>query len=99
MSNIYVISSAKHHNGPVKIGISNKPEKRLKQLQTGFPEKLEIKYVEPLDSRVKARTLENHLHKDIRHHRSHGEWFNIDVKSAIAYVKFTLINYEPSDLD
>ena len=99
MSNIYVIASSKHDAGPVKIGISNKPERRLKQLQTGYPEKLEIKYIEKLDTRIEARELEGKLHKDIKHHCSHGEWFNVPVKEAIAFVQFTLIQYGKSDIE
>jgi hypothetical protein len=98
MSNIYVIASSKTNSGPVKIGISNQPEKRLKQLQTAFPEKLEIKYIEKLETKLKARELEKYLHKDISHLKSHGEWFNISVEEAIKYVQFTIITYLASDL-
>jgi hypothetical protein len=99
MSNMYVISSANHDNGPVKIGISNKPENRLKQLQTGYPEKICVKYIEPLSDKVEARSLENKLHKDMKHYRAYGEWFNMSVKEAIAFVQFTVIEYGKSDLD
>jgi hypothetical protein len=98
MSNIYIISSAKHNLGPVKIGISDNPENRLKSLQTGFPEKLEIKYLEVLDERKKARKFEGLLHKDISHLRSHGEWFNLDVAAAILHVQFTIIHYDTTTL-
>lgn len=98
MSNIYVIASSKTNLGPVKIGISDNPEKRMKQLQTAFPEKLEIKYIEPFETKIKARELEKFLHKDISHLRSHGEWFSISVEEAIRYVQFTVIAYLESDL-
>jgi hypothetical protein len=98
VSNIYVISSINHNNGPVKIGISDNPDKRVKQLQTAFPEKLEIKYIEPFTTKIKARTFEKYLHKDISHLKSHGEWFSITVQEAINYVKFTVINYDESTL-
>ena len=59
---IYVISSAKSDNSPCKIGISDNPEKRVKQLQTGHPEKLEIKFMKKLEN---ARLYEKLLHIDI----------------------------------
>jgi|APGre2960657404_1045060.scaffolds.fasta_scaffold83428_2 hypothetical protein len=92
---IYVISSAKSNNPPCKIGISDNPEKRVKQLQTGHPEKLEIKYMKKLNN---ARLYEKLLHKDMSYIRSHGEWFDLSVQEAIDQINFTLIHYEESDL-
>ena len=92
---IYVISSAKSDNSPCKIGISDNPENRVKQLQTGHPEKLEIKFMKKLEN---ARLYEKLLHKDMSYIRSHGEWFDLSVKQAIDQINFTLIHYEQSEL-
>ena len=50
-----------------------KLEKRLKELQTGCPEKLEIKLV--IDG---GEDKERMLHKALNKYRYRGEWFQID---------------------
>lgn len=99
MSYIYIISTAKHEDGPVKIGISDNPDKRLKQIQTGYPEKIEIKHLEEFKTRKKTFELERLLHKDFSIYRSHGEWFNMTVKEAINYLTFTIIQYGDSEIE
>ena len=56
----------------VKIGVSNNPEERLAQLQTGNPNKLKIWFCIPggLDEEVR-------LHSFFRCVRAEGEWFNL----------------------
>jgi hypothetical protein len=93
MKYIYVIASST--NGPSKIGISEKPSKRLKQLQTGHAEKLFLYHSEAVEN---ARLYEGLFHKNLNHKRTHGEWFDLNVEDAIAHIQFTLIEYEPSDL-
>ncbi|RYD70080.1 MAG: GIY-YIG nuclease family protein [Verrucomicrobiaceae bacterium] len=87
---IYVISG--DMAGPCKIGFSNNPEKRLRQLQTGHPAKLFLHHTQgfPED---RARLMEQIIHKTIRPFRLKGEWFKIDVASAIAEIEFALIRY------
>ncbi len=92
---LYVIAASE--NGPVKLGMSGNPERRLKQLQTGHAERLNLYHAEPVPEE-KARIYERLLHKNIGHNRTHGEWFNITTSQAINYILFTLIEYEPSDL-
>lgn len=99
MSFIYIISQVKHQNGPVKIGISDNPQKRLKQIQTGHPEKIEIKHLEEISTRRKTLELEKNLHRDFSIYRSHGEWFNMNVDEAIGFLKFTIIHYDDSDIE
>ena len=77
------------------MGFSNDPQKRLKQLQTGHAEKLELYYQHEVDD---GRLYEGLLHKSFAHQRRLGEWFNLTVGEAIAYVQFILIEYAPSDL-
>jgi len=90
MSYLYVISSSK--DGPCKLGLSENPEARLKQLQTGHPTLLQIYYQEPT-TQNDVKALEHLLHRDINHLRQHGEWFKLSVEHAIAHVKFTIIRY------
>lgn len=89
MSFIYVIGG-KHK--PYKIGITNNPNRRLKNLQTGHPNKLSIHYTEEIpDSCVKL--LEKLIHKNVGRYKTHGEWFDIELNEAIAEVKFARIRY------
>jgi len=89
MNFIYVIGGTEK---PYKIGITNNPTIRLKNLQTGHPSKLRIHHIEPIpDDQV--RLLEQTIHKTIKHKKTHGEWFDIDLEQAIAEVKYARIRY------
>jgi response regulator of citrate/malate metabolism len=66
---IYFISNGTY----TKIGKADEPKKRLKELQTGCPEKLEIKLV--IDG---GEDKERMLHKALNKYRFRGEWFQID---------------------
>lgn len=68
---IYFISNGTY----TKIGKADDPEKRLKELQTGCPEKLEIKLV--IDG---GEDKEKMLHKALNKYRYRGEWFQINFK-------------------
>jgi hypothetical protein len=92
MAFLYVIAAAEHQLGPVKLGLSNEPEKRLKQLQTGHPEFLKIYHQEEASDK-NVKVLEKLLHRDINYRRQRGEWFNLSVAEAIDHVRFTLIHY------
>jgi hypothetical protein len=89
---MYVIASEKSQNGPVKLGISADPDQRVKDLQTGHPEPLMVYYREPVEVE-RVRLYERLLHRDNNHHRAHGEWFDLSVEQATAYVIFTTIEY------
>lgn len=84
---VYVIASS--DNGPVKIGVSNNPQKRLKTLQTGHPLELFLKHVEETSEAFKIETI---LHNEYSIKGIRGEWFDMTVKAAIDYLKFTLID-------
>jgi len=66
---IYFISNGTY----TKIGKADEPKKRLKELQTGCPEKLEIKLV--IDG---GEDKERMLHKALNKYRFRGEWFHIN---------------------
>lgn len=57
-------------SGPVKIGVSNDPFSRLRQLQTGNVENLRILAIHPGDLE-----LEKALHRYFQPHRLKNEWF------------------------
>lgn len=90
------------HNN-IKVGISDKPERRLKQLQTGHPYPLEIIFTEEFDcKRNSILLIEDKLHKDmsVKYQKEHGEWFLIeenqveDVKKLLTWFR---IRYEESN--
>ncbi|MER6522564.1 GIY-YIG nuclease family protein [Streptomyces sp. NPDC001553] len=69
VSYVYVIGSA--GSTRVKIGTSVSPEKRLKELQTGNPNRLEVLWHTP-----GGRELEAQLHQVFAEYRGEGEWFD-----------------------
>jgi hypothetical protein len=66
----------------VKIGKSLDPLKRLAELQTGYPRKLRLLYVEP-----EAGHLERWLHDCFAEYRQEGEWFDFGDKDPVAEVR------------
>lgn len=67
---VYLIYS--QANNSYKIGISKNPIKRLKELQTGNSDKLEILSI--FES-LFANKLEKTLHRQFNHLHDRGEWF------------------------
>lgn len=75
----------------VKIGYSIRPENRLLQIRQGsslMPEGYDRKQVELLGSIPGGVILESRLHRLLRPHRLHGEWFtqHRDVVAVMAYL-------------
>ncbi len=70
-SYIYLISNGVSH----KVGVSVDPKKRIKQLQTGSPEKLEIVEMWELPKGAVYK-LEKECHNKIcTYYPKRGEWF------------------------
>lgn len=89
MAYVYVIGSTEK---PYKIGITNNPARRLKNLQTGHPSKLKIYHIEHIpDDQV--RLIEQTIHQTIKYKKTHGEWFDIELEDAIAEVKHARIRH------
>lgn len=66
---VYFIGSTR--GGPVKIGFSVAPRRRLGELQTASPVRLEI-----LGLLAGTRETEQELHEKFSAHRMSGEWFS-----------------------
>lgn len=73
-----------------KVGISNRPAKRLKQLRTGSPFKLFLAFEFETPAKWVARELEAAFHKVLRRERMNGEWFSIDVEQAMRFMAINL---------
>jgi Meiotically up-regulated gene 113 len=67
---IYFIQAGRY--GPVKIGISKNPRKRLRALQVPNPKPLTLLGVMEGDS-----DTEKEVHREFRNSRIRGEWFSI----------------------
>jgi hypothetical protein len=63
----------------MKIGIAQKVKRRLSQIQTGNPIKLEVFHSIKVDSVEQAKEIEKECHKELQRYRLNGEWFEIDV--------------------
>lgn len=67
-SRVYFITSGEH----VKIGVSDNPGRRLKQMQTAQPAPLVL-----AGSMPGHFGLERELHRIFKKYRTHGEWFKL----------------------
>jgi hypothetical protein len=83
VSFLYVIAA--DPSGPVKLGLSGNPEKRVRQLQTGSALPLVLFHVEEVET-SKVKIAERALHRLLGHKRMTGEWFNMSVDQAITEV-------------
>lgn len=73
-----------------KIGMSNNPHARLKQLMTGSAFSLRLVQALKTPDIETARLLEIGFHKAMRDHRKRGEWFRLNSGEA---VELMAINY------
>lgn len=98
---VYMIADESNY---IKVGISKDPEKRLKSLQTGHPNKLHLLFIEEFEcKRNHLLKIEKLIHRDLRlkNFKKRGEWFYIpedkieEVKSVIRYNR---IRYEGDEL-
>lgn len=72
---------------PIKIGISNGVRGRLKSLQLSSPFPLELRYQIRYRKRDLAYQIEQEIHARLADCRSHGEWFDCDVETAVSHLK------------
>lgn len=82
----------------VKIGYSNNPQKRLSQLQSGNPQRIEVLATIEDDN---PQSLESNLHSIFREHKLSGEWFkNSDsVAFVVKYLMFSMERRSIEDLE
>jgi len=88
---IYIIAAEK--TGPCKVGYSADPSRRLRQLQTGQSSALTLYHREEIeDDRV--RLMEQIVHRENRHRKLKGEWFDLTVEEAVAEIKHAMIRFD-----
>lgn len=88
---VYFIQSGSKR-GPIKIGKSINPEKRLKELQTGSHKELRLIAKIPCSSDTHAFHLEKMLHMRFKKFRINGEWFRAFKLKRIPEVRQSEIN-------
>ena len=101
--NYFAYVFAYKEEGPVKIGISSNPKKRMKQIQTGCPEKLYPVVIRNFQEERIAKFAEKHIHTLLKHEGhtapSGNEWFSISTKHAESIVCEFPYHDEISDED
>jgi superfamily II RNA helicase len=75
----------------IKIGFSHHPKGRLKQLQIGHPEPLELMGTMPGSIQLEAQ-----LHRQFRDLRGAGEWFQAG-QELLDYIGASITNTRPRD--
>lgn len=93
---VYLIQAGSKRNSPVKIGMTNNYETRIKTLQTGNHQVLRFLSVIKCESRSHARRVENALHEILKSQNILGEWFKIQ-KSNIYKAINAMANDESID--
>lgn len=76
---VYIIGTGR---GPLKIGISESPYKRLAAIQTSHPERLSVLYAKSWAG-VFAQDIETEVHRFLDEHRTRGEWFDVSFQTAV----------------
>ena len=81
MKYIYLIQSLE--NSYYKIGISNNPKRRIKELSTGNPSQLKL--VETYQSEH-AEKIERTLQRRYSYLRKEGEWFDMGISNEVSFL-------------
>ena len=85
---IYVIVSKA---GPIKVGISHNPEKRLRTLCQSQPFEAEIVHVSECPMGT-ARQIERAVHELLTDHHLRGEWFQVPASRAVEAITAVMAN-------
>ena len=85
---IYVIGTSEK----VKIGYTGDLETRLRALQCGNPDKLQV-YHTALVPEDRALIMERKIHRELGHYRIRGEWFRMTPEFARSQVDYAMIRW------
>jgi len=70
------------NDGKYKIGIAKNPTQRIKQLQTGNSDTLQL--IETYQTE-NASKIESALHHQYNYVRNHGEWFDLSISDEVSF--------------
>ena len=92
---VYVMGA---DHGPVKVGWTVNIEKRLADVQTGYPYDLKVLFS---IEHIHARFVEAEAHRRLAAHRLRGEWFDVPRDVAIEAVQSAVghVDAEPPAAD
>ena len=76
-SYVYIVRAGKGSKAPIKIGMTDKVQSRIKQLQTGNPLELFLVMHFECKDRAHALKLEKTIHEILDGQRMCGEWFKV----------------------
>jgi hypothetical protein len=79
VKSVYLIRG---NNGRYKIGIAKNPSQRIKTLQTGNSDRLQL--IETYQSE-NASKIESTLHNHFGHVRKEGEWFDLSISEEVNF--------------
>lgn len=71
-------------SGYYKIGVSNCPAKRVKQLQTGNAEKITL--INSFETEIPF-LVEKSIKNFLSPYLKHGEWFSLSIEQELSFVK------------
>lgn len=86
---VYIIQSS---DGTLKIGHSQHPEGRLKTLQTGNSNTLQLAWSM---RHKKAHVVESKAQRELSETKVNGEWFRIDLLEAVRTIEHVMNSLEP----
>jgi len=90
---VYIMARLSPDNeivGPCKIGLSQHPRHRLKEIQSTERDIIVLLATHAFWKRSHARQVERAFHKTCSCVRAYGEWFNIAPSDAVAYMRMAL---------
>jgi len=89
---VYIICHVKDGEdvGPVKIGMSDRPEYRLGNLRSGNPSRIRLYKKISAPNRDYALFLEGGFHAMLVSRKLQGEWFDLEPKEAMGLMA---VNY------
>lgn len=73
------------NDGRYKIGTSYHPKKRIKQIQTGNPDQVDL--IHEFES-INATQVETTLHNIYAYERKKGEWFDLSVYEEAHFLEY-----------
>ena len=81
---VYIIKDTGYQNR-CKIGISKNPKQRLRNLQTGNSNKLDLIFLLQVNPNIKSSAVESEIHKYFKEKNLwvHGEWFDFQNDDQI----------------
>lgn len=89
---VYAIASA---IGPVKIGMTKTPQRRLSTLKVGLPFNVRIAHLRWLPDAETAQLVEQGAHTSLKSKRLNGEWFSCSEEEAITAIEAVDSNKAP----